>query len=760
MNEYIAIGRSVPHVEGMAKATGRAIYGVDLSLPGMLYGKILFSDRPHARIVRIDARRALALAGVKAVVTSADAPNRRYGVYIEDQLIFAKDRVLYVGEPVAAVAATSERLAAEAVKHIVVEYEDLPPVFDLEAAMRPDAPQLHPEIVPYVAHYSAIKYGNICLEARLEQGDVERGFAEADHIFEDTYQTQVMHQAYLEPHACVAGFDPSGRLTVWTTTQQVSACHAELAAALNMPMSQVRVIGTWLGGGFGGKLKSHLEPIAALLAKATGRPVKITLTREEEFTTTRPRPPYRIHLKTGVKNDGTIVAKQVDLLVDAGAYADHTVGTAGLAMTFAQGPYRIPNCKVEARVVYTNNGNWGCMRGYGVTQLTFATESQMDTIAHALGMDPADLRLKNLCQEGDPIVSTQRLRSVHIRETMEAALAASGYREKKGRLGPHRGIGIANTILNMGLLASSAAVRVNQDATVTILTSVTDIGSGTHTVLCQIAAEVLGIPVEQVHVAAPDSDSSPYDLGSIASRTTYDAGNAVRLAAEDARAQLIRLAAKSLGCSEDEIIMEAGRFIRRDRPERSLSFADLVGISLFVQQGPILGRGSWLAMRTFDPPVGEGYPQPPSGSFVFGTHVVEVEVDPETGQVTVLNVTAAHDVGKVINPAGIEGQVEGGVVQGIGYGLFEELVVRDGVIQNPSFLDYHIPTALDAPPIRAVFVEIPDPSGPFGAKGIGEPPVMAPAPAIANAIFDATGVRVKELPITPERLYWALRYNE
>lgn len=750
------VGQSVTRLDAMNKVTGRAVYGTDLRFPDMLHAKVLWSDRPHARIVRVDTGRAQALPGVHAVVTAADAPTERYGVYLRDQLIFAREKVRHIGEPVAAVAAESEQIAERARDLIVVEYEDLPAVFDPLEAMEPGAPVIHPDLETYNSTYPAIHYGNVCLYTRLRQGDLEAGFAAADHVFEDTFRTQAMHQAYVEPRAAVAGFDFSGKLTVWTGTQQILVCQAELAAALELAMTKVRVVATTLGGAFGGKLKTTIEPIVALLAMKADCPVRLVLTREEEFIAGRPRPPYVITLKTGVQADGTITAKQVRIIADCGGYSDHTLGTVGLAVTFAQGPYRIPNADVEGYCVYTNNPNFGCMRGYGVTQLTFATESQMDVIASRLGLGPVAFRHQNLAQEGDVILSTQALRSVTIRETMEAALRASGWEEKRGKMGPHHGIGVANVILKMGLLASSAMVKINEDGTASVLTGTMDLGTGNHTALAQIAAEELGLPWEAVTVAAVDTDSSPYDLGPIASRTVFDTGNAVRRAAADAKRQLCARAAEWLGVPADAVTAGGGYIYVRDNPDRRMSIRELCGLGLYVKGGPVVGRGSWLGEPGFSSPVGEGYPQPPSKSFVFGTHVAEVEVDPETGQVTVERVTAAHDVGRAINPLGVAGQVEGGVVQGVGYALYEEMVIKDGEVQNPSFLDYRLPTVVDAPEVDAVIVEIPDEAGPFGAKGVGEPPVIGPSAAIANAIHDAVGVRIQELPITPEKVLRAL----
>lgn len=757
MSEYQTIGKSIRSAGVVSKVTGRAKYATDLYRPGMLYGKILYSDRAHARILSIDTHNAESLQGVEAVITSAQAPSRYYGSYMKDRLVFAVDRVRHIGEPVAAVAAINRKVAIEAIRLIKVEYKDLPSIHTIDDAISPDAPIIHPNLAEYQAIYPYKRYGNVCMDAQLNLGDLEAGFAEADLIVEGNYDTSPIHHAALEPHACLAEVDDTGRITVFTGTQQISVLHTELALSLDLPMTDIKVVAVWLGGGFGGYLKTHLEQICSLLARETRRPVKLVLSREEEITTTHARSPYTIHMKVGVKQDGTITAKETDIIVDAGAYSNEVIGTATHAITVAQGPYHIPNCHARARVVITNNPDWGCMRGYGAYQIAFPTEIIMDEIAAKLGMDPVDLRLKNLCREGEPILSTQNLRAVTIRETMEAALKESRYREKKGHLGPNCGIGVANLIHVTGFLSSSAIVRVNEDATVTIITGVTEIGCGSHNILRQIVAEVLGIPVNDVSVVTADTDYAPHDTGSIASRTTYDSGNAVRLAAEEIREKLITTAASFIKCDQDEIAVEGGWVYQQNKPDNRLAFKDLVGISLYVSGGPLLGSGSWLATAgQFPNPVGEGYAQGPVGTFLFGTHVAEVEVDPETGKTQIINYTACHDVGKALNPTGVQGQIEGGTVQGIGGSLFEELQTSDGKIINASFVDYRVPTALDVPPINALYLEHPDTTGPFGAKGVGEPPIMAPAPAIANAIFDAIGVQVKKIPITPERLKRAI----
>jgi len=757
MSEYTAIGKSIPRVDSYAKATGQTKFITDLSRPGMLYTKLLLSDRPHARIIKIDTTEAEQMPGVLSVISGSSNPNRLYGLYLRDRQIFAQERVRFVGEPIAAVAAESEKLAIKALKKIKVEYEDLPPIFSVEQALKPDAALIHPEVESYQGIHDYIKYQNVCMDAKLTLGDVEKAFAEADYVFEDTYQTHGAHHAALEPHACLADIDVDGRVTIWTGTQQLSVCHAQVAMALDIPMTQVRIIPSWMGGGFGGKLKAQFEPIIALLAQAARRPVKLVLTREEECVTGRGRAPFRITVKTGVKADGTLVAREFDLLADVGAFADHVIGTATHSLAISQGPYNIPNCKSRARAIYTNNRDWGCMRGYGAPQTTFAIESHMDSIAAALDIDPADFRLRNLASEGDLLVSTQPFGSVRIRQTMEKALTAADYYVKKEGLAPNQGLGVANSMVMTGLLSSSAMVRINEDSTVSVITSVTDIGTGTHTVLGQIVAEVLGIPLEYVFIASLDSDLSPYDTGSIASRTTYDSGNAVRLAAEDLREKLIALAASTFECQPRDILWDSGAASNTKDPKSTLSLSDLIGIALYANNGPLIGQGSWLAAEPWEEPVGEGYGESPFGTFMYGTHIVEVEVDSETGKITIINYTACHDVGQAINPIGIEGQIEGGVVQGIGFTIFENLALDNGRLLNPNFTEYLLPTVLDVPPIKTLIDEEPDPTGPFGAKGIGEPPIIPPSAAIANAVFDATGARIKSSSIDQETVYFAIK---
>jgi CO/xanthine dehydrogenase Mo-binding subunit len=747
------VGKSVARVDGHAKVTGATKYSTDFYLRGMLHAKILFSDRPRARIVSIDTSRAEALPGVKAVVTGADVPDHRYGLYIHDRTILAKGEVRYVGDHVAAVAATSELIAAEAVALVDVVYKDLPALFDTDAALAEDAPPLHPHLDDYSAAHPYLRGGNVGMHTDLERGDVSAAMAAADVVVEGTYRTAAINHGAIEPHGCVAGFDHRGRLTVWTATQQLSVCHSQLAMALGMPMTQVRVTPLGIGGGFGGKLHTNLEPLTAVLAQKTGQSVRLVMTREEEFFTAKARPPYTIRVTTGATKDGKLLAADFDIVADMGAYSDNAVGTASHALSSADGPYHFPAIKAEVRAVYTNNPDYGCMRGYGTYQLIFALEAHMDVLAKKLDMDPAELRMKNVISNGDPLLTNQPVHGVRIRETMEKALERSGYWDKKGSLGPNRGIGIANVVKTNGLLASSASTRLNEDGTVSITTAAVEIGTGTHTILAQIASEVLDMPMDRISVAAPDSDTAAFDLGSIASRTVFDNGSAVRLAAEELRDRIAARAAEVLVCDPSEIIVGDEKAYRESDVEASLDLGAVAGISAYSFGGPLIGVGTWNASKPHDPPLGRGFTEGVYPSFAYGTHVVEVEVDPDTGQTRVLNYTACHDIGRAINPMAAEGQIEGGITQALGSGLWEEMIVKEGVIVNPNFVDYRMPTMLDTPPIDVSLIEEPDRLGPFGAKGIGEHPILGPGPALVNAIADATGAQLSEIPVTPERLY-------
>jgi carbon-monoxide dehydrogenase large subunit len=756
--EHQHIGTRNPRVDALDKVTGRAIYAADLNQPGMLHGSILRSTRPHARIRHIETSRARSLPGVKAVVTGMDAPDVRYTMhYIFDQRLLARNKVRYIGEPVAAVAAVDPAVAEEALELIEVDYEDLPAVFDPLEAMKPDAPVIHEDLARYPAKFAAVKYGNVCSYTQIHRGDVEEGLRRADLVVENTFTTARIHQAYIEPHACLANVDSSGRVTVWTTSQAPFKARNAVCQTLQLPMSKVRVIATEVGGGFGGK-ESLLDGIAALLSLHAGRPVKMVLSRWEEFVAGRPRQPTRITLRTGAKKDGTLTAVKAQYVYDSGAYADQSPGTTAYGATFAKGPYRVDNVHVDAYCVYTNNVISGACRGYGGPPQCWATESQMDIIADELGMDPFELRLINGVNEGDQLTTGQVCRNVSMKATLRAAAERAGWQEKRKANAPYRGIGLACHERGFGLFSSGVVIKLNEDGTYSLLSGAVEIGTGAKTVLSQIAAEELGVGVESISVIMADTDATPYDYGSVASRTTYTSGNAIRLAAADVRRQLFELAAGKLEVGPAELELRAGVVSVRLAPEQSVPVAALAGEAIRRWGGPIIGRGSYLAEGTpLEPGTVSGYPMGPFPGLVYNTQVAEVEVDPATGQVRVLKLYCAQDVGKAINQAGVEGQVYGGLAQGLGFAVMENLISQDGRVVNPTFLDYKIPTAVDVPQAEMILVEVPDDKGPYGAKGIGEALVGPTAPAIANAIFHATGARIRDLPITAERVLLALQ---
>ncbi|MBI4319603.1 MAG: xanthine dehydrogenase family protein molybdopterin-binding subunit [Chloroflexi bacterium] len=749
------VGKSVVRRDALEKALGQAAYLDDVVLPKVLIGKVLRSDYAHAKIIRIDTGRAKALPGVKAVITADDLPGARHGPFVKDTPILATGKVLYVGEPVAAVAAVDEETANDALTLIEVEYEQLPVVLDPVAAMSDDSPLVHENLLSYPAVFSARRWGNVCSHTRFNLGDVEKGFREADHAFEDTFRTQEVHQAYLEPHGAIASFDAAGKVTVWTTTQSVFHTQASISETLLIPASKIRVISTRVGGGFGGKVEAITQPIAVALAQKTGRPVKVVFTRDEELAGTRPRHPSIVDIKTGVKKNGTIVARQVRFVLDTGAYADDGPGIVGFAALCATGPYKIPNVLVTGYGVHTNKTPCGAYRGFGNPQVTFAFESQMDLIAEQLGIDALELRLKNAVENGDINIAGQVMPSVGLKECLRKAAEAAGW--GKPRTGPNRGLGVSCLHHSCGVLPACANVRLNQDGTVTLLTGAGELGQGSETILSQIVAEELGVPVEDINIVMADTDATPYNWATCASRITYTMGNAVRLAAAEAKKKIKALAAEKLEANPSDIEVADRHAYVSGSPERKLSFHDLAAISHWVQNGPILGEASFMAQgNPYQPGAMEGFPFRSVTGWVFGAHVAEVEVDRETGQVQVLRVAAAHDVGQAVNPRNIEGQIEGGFGQGLGYALFEEIVRDNGKVVNPSFVDYRLPTTMDMPQMTPIIVEEREPTGPFGAKGVGEPGLVAAAPAIANAIYASVGIRLKELPMTSEKVRKAL----
>jgi carbon-monoxide dehydrogenase large subunit len=734
MPDDTVLGQSYARVDAADKVTGRVQYASDVYLPGMLMGKVLTSTRPHARILRIDTARAEKLPGVRAVITGQDVPDVRFGNgAVKDRRIFARDKVRYIGEPVAAVAAVDELTALEALDLIEVTYEDLPAVTDPIAAFRPDAPLVHEDLPTYDGFAPSMR-GNICTVLTSDRGDADAAFAQADHVFEDTFRSQGIHQGYLEAMACLAHVDPSGRIHVWTSTQGPYQVRATLAAVLARPMAHLRIIPMELGGGFGAKLRLCLEAYPVFLALKTGKPVKLIATREETFTLSGFRLPTTIYLKTGVQQDGTIVAREALSVFDMGAYLGAGV-QSGVSHTL--GPYNIPNYRVRSYAVYTNKIWAGSYRASGVADVTFAVESHTDIIARQLGLDPWAFRKHNALQEGDTAIQGGVVPRNGLHHTMDAIKAHLQWPRKSAE---GTGVGFAMCQWRSGSGPSTAAVSLQEDGTVSLLTGAVDI-TGTDTVFAQITAAALGVGLTDVVVAKRDTDLAPFTGPSGGSRIIYSHGKAVQMAAEDARHKLLALAAQHLDVQMAMLSCAGGRIYVTDDPERGYTLGQLARLSLTAATGPILGTAS-LSTMPFAP--------------IFSTQAAEVKVDRDTGTVRVVRFAQAQDVGVAINPMAVEGQIDGGAVQGIGRALSEEVIVQDGRIVNPSLTTYLMPMAADMPPIENILVEVPTEAGPFGARAVAEPPGFGPPAAIANAIADATGVRLKELPLSAEKILRAL----
>ncbi|MSP50942.1 MAG: xanthine dehydrogenase family protein molybdopterin-binding subunit [Alphaproteobacteria bacterium] len=764
MNPYIhPVGARLPRLETREKITGRAEYTDDLVRPGMLHAAILQSPHAHARIISYDTTRALAVPGVIGVITGDDAGWGRSGPFVKDETAIAKGKVRYVGEPVAAVAALDVDTARQAAQLIDVVYEELPAVFSPDEALAPNAPIIHEELATYVNVLGLPVRGNVLQDCEISQGNVDSAWGECDVIVEGEFETQAQYHAYMEPCAALAEVDANGKLTVWSSNQSIFRDQSNLSESLGLPMSKIRCLSPKVGGAFGGKIEITVQPIAAMLAIKTGKPVRIALTREQDMETMRVRHPARIRMKTGAKKDGTLVAREVDILMDVGAYADDSPGVVGVSTVFSRGTYRIPHARCRGKGVYTNKLRSGAFRGFGGPQAAWAGEQQIDEIAAKIGMDPLELRLKNAPEPGREWMCGIELERSDLKECLEKVRAASDWkrrRNEKGRPGFRRGIGLACIPHISGVLSSSAIIRILEDGSAVLSTGAVDNGQGSDTVLVQMAAESLGLPVDRITFAQPDTDASPYNWGTSASRVTYMVGRAIVGAAEEAVKKLIKYASQMMECAEVDLELRLGGFIGlKGVPDKVLPFAAISGYAHWAAGGPIIGTHALHYDGPVLDPTKAVIKHFPFrfGVWTFGVHAVEIEIDEATGRITPLAVWAAHDLGRAINPMAVEGQIEGGVVQGIGYALFEEMVWDGGKVANPSFMDYKIPGTMDSPmEIHSILVENPDGSGPFGAKGIGEPPIVGPAPAIANALFHATGVRLTKLPMTPERVLRAL----
>jgi CO/xanthine dehydrogenase Mo-binding subunit len=730
----------------------------------MLYAAILTSPHAHARIIgyRLDAARAI--AGVKAIVTGADLSAPGSGGIVKDESMLARGKVRYVGEPVAAVAATAQAIANEAAAAIEVDYEPLGAVLSIDEALAPGAPILHEEFHSYLKTLEGGGgHHNVVWEASIAEGDVESAFAECDVVVENTWQTQAQHHAYIEPNGCVADVDANGRITLHVTCQSVHHVQQRVAEELGEPMAKIRAIATRVGGGFGGKHASNIHSIAAWLARSARRPVKLVLSRMQDFEMQRSRHPARIWLKTGARRDGTILARDVRIIMDGGAYADESPNVLTFALLMSRGPYRIPNVRALGQVVYTNKLRAGSFRGFGNPQASFASESQIDEIGSKLGIDPVELRLTNAMRPNDTAFGGQPVASCVLRECLErvrdAQRDAVPLRPRAGR---RRGVGFAAMSHISGLMGTAATVQLRSDGSVALSTGCVDIGQGSDTAMVQICADALALPIQRISYARQDSDASPYNWKTAGSRSTYMTGRAVAVATVEMCDKMIAHAAELMECASKDLELRPGGFVGvKGVPDMSVSFKEIALRSLFKSGGPLAATHGFV----FD---GPGFDPKRSsirqlafanlGVYTFGAHCVEVDVDDATGAVEVRRAWCAHDVGRAINPTSCEGQIQGGFVQGMGYALVEAMQWNsEGWLITATMADYKIPGVLDSPPeIQPIVLEDPDPTHPVGAKGIGESSLVGAAPAIANAIWNATGARLRTLPMTPERVLAAL----
>lgn len=734
MTSYKVIGKPTPRADGFAKVTGAAGYAADVHLDGMLFAKALRSPFPHARIIRIDTRRAAAVPGVHAVLTGADVRGQVQGTRVRDMPVLCDGNVRFVGEKVAVVAADDEETAQRAIGLIDVEYEELTPLLDVIAAMSERAPLLHPGMLDYQGYVRPVEQpSNVFFRNSYGIGDVDEGFAQADRVFESTYTTTRTHQMFMEPRACVVWIDAEGRVQVWTAHKAPHGLKRALAVAVGIDPERVRVNPTYVGGDFGGKAAPWDEPLCYVLSVRTGRPVKMVMDYGEEFLAGNPRHESIVRIKTGVKNDGTLTAHLQEFIFNSGAYAalmplGFLAGVDRIAANF-----RIPHARFDVAHVYTNNVPGGYMRGPGEAQGAFAIESHMDEIARELGLDPVEFRRKNILRDGDLTPMNEGYQEVRAEQTLDAAVEASNFRAPKP---PNVGRGLAMCSRPAGGGETHAAVTLDADGGVLIETPLFEQGTGVHTLLRQVVAEVLDIDPTTIQVVSQDTDAVDSDSGMAGSRTTRMAVPAAYDAAQAVKAELIGRAAELLDWPADDVSCDAGSVRRGDTGEtvpwtRLLEHATVTGRATSNQQG-----------------------RPDYTSFT--AQVAEVAVDPETGRVTLLKLTTAHDTGRILYPIGHQGQIAGGVIMGMGYALMEELRVEAGHPTTLSFADVKVPNILDVPPLTTVLLESDAGTGPYGVKSIGESPVLGVAPAIANAVRDAVGVRMRQLPLTAEKVLNAL----
>ena len=748
---YIAVGKPLQRIDGIEKVTGSAKYAADIKLDNMLHAKLLRSPHAHARVKHIDTSAAEKLPGVRAVATILEVPKvieYWFSLRTEEKKkqMFLRDNVVrFIGDPVSALAADDQATAARALSLIKVDYEPLPALYDPLKAMAEKDIKIH-------------ERGNVAFQFEKVYGDIRDGFKKADITIENTYRTSKQKHAALEPFGtCLAHYQSNGKLTVYSSTQLPHWSRHYLAGALGLPLNKVRVIKPHTGGAFGGRcgLIHGLEVMCSWLSRETGQAVRMSFSREEDFIATETRHPMTIRMKTGATKDGILMANDVEIVSDVGGYGTHYIGVLADCLSTGVGLYKIPNYSFTAKAVFTNKSLCGAFRGYGNPQMNFAQESQMDIIAARLGMDPLELRLKNCRQLGeiDPVLK-EEIRSNGLKECLQKGAASSGWEQKRRQKpikGPKkRGIGLSVMMHGTGAGKAlpdpaSATVMINADGSVNLLTAAADEGQGNRTVLAQIAAESLGIEFEKISVSETDTEITPLDCGTHGSRQTYGGGLAVQAAANEARQKLLAFAAKELGVMGDHLQIKDGAVFETTDPDNRILISDLMRKTQIEDMSvceQVIGSATGVA------PAMPGY---------YGAIFAEVEVDTETGEVNVLKLTSAFDVGRAINPDLVKGQITGGGVMGMGFALTEDLLVEGGRIVNSSFGDYRLLRACDVPEIVPIIVESKEPTGPFGAKGIGEGCMVNVASAISNAICHATGVRLTDLRMTPEAILQGLR---
>ncbi len=756
MEQFLGVGKNAPRLEAKEKATGEAIYVFDMKLAGMLVGKFLRSPYPHAKIIKIDTSEALKVKGVHAIITADDTYKIKYGSnsfffpFTDDQYPLATDKVRYIGEEVAAVAAETEEIAQEALKLIKVEYEELPAVFDPEESMKSSAPRIQ------------ATRNNVAIMIPAVFGDTEKGFAESDYICEREFRLQSAAHVCLEPHVALAKYE-EGKITLWASTQAPFRIRENLAKTLKMDQKDIRVIKPHVGGGFGGKLEMlPLDFCACLLAKKTRRPVKFCLERDEEFLYTRRKHPMIFKLKGGVAKDGKIKALAGQVIADGGAYCSYGPTVVAAAIMRICMVYKLENLQIYGYRVYTNNPICGAIRGFGGVQSGFAFESLMDLLAEGIGMDPVEFRLKNATDPNFTAANGMEITSNGLKDCIRLASERAGWAElkknKKESFGI--GVGIAGDVMGSKMYKShesaGTVIRVEEDASVILFTGAADTGQGSDTTMAQIASQELGVHLSRIRVIAADTETTPFDTGSFASRVTFISGNATKRAAEDARRQIDAIVAKHWNISVERLSRDGEIIFDKENDFNRMTFPEAVKVCYSFEVGRmIIGRGVYNPpTKPVDLRSGQGNV---SASYSFEAQIACVKVDRETGRVQVLRIVDAHDVGKAINPQSVEGQIEGSLVMGVGYTFFEDLKFKDGKGLTSSLSSYRIPRSTDVPVMESILFESNDKEGPFGAKGMGEASLLPTSAAIANAIYDAIGVRITDLPITPQKILKALK---